>query len=102
MEKNYLVESVQSSENGVILELVEVEVKIQPKIEALPKDETEKTISKIAKAVEKITGVSMKPTKFYPPGYEPHHIRIWLNMKEYQELGKPTVSDKLKIVLEGV
>lgn len=106
IEKELIVTNVRSKDDSVILGLRFIQFKgptkhqLQNIIDPMPKSEMEKMGKDIAKGYMEIMQKQMQPiSQLLPHAPPPDTIQITLSEKEYIEIGRPTVLDKLTLKL---
>lgn len=112
IEKEVIVTNVGSKGDSVILDLrftkprfeEPTEQRLENIIEPLPKSAMEKVGRDVAKGymdqVQKQIRLSAQSlAQILPPTLPPDTIQITLSKQEYEEIGRPTVFDKLTLKL---
>lgn len=114
IEIEVIVTNVRSRGESVILDLrfakprsrEPTERQLEDVIQPLPKSPMEKAGRDVAKGYVDVLQRQMQKQlqsipQFLPPTPPPDTIRVTLSRKEYLKLGRPTVEDKITLVLSA-
>jgi len=100
IEKPYIVISVESFLDGIMMFLKPTDIPSTPNVEHLPHGSVEEqTAERIAKTIV-VTMKNMMPEMSPRSKFTVFTIGIYLSLTEYEKLGKPTVNDIIKMQLE--
>lgn len=101
IEKMYIVVSVESFLDGVMMFLKPTDIIMPPKMERTVSRESED--EKVARNIAQTMIQELKrelPGLPPPTKYSVFTIGIFLSQTEYEKLGKPTVNDTIRMQLE--
>jgi len=100
VEKTFIVVRAESSFDGILLNLKPIEP-TPDSVHAMPVPRTEeaKIATEVAQTmVQTLATLSPPPQSFMPES--PFIVKLWLTTEQYENLGKPTVNDRVKMQLE--
>ena len=101
IEKMYIVVSVESFLDGVMMFLKPSDLIMPPRMEPAISSESEDV--KVARNIAQTMIQELKRDLPGPPSsakFSVFTIGIYLNLAEYEQLGKPTVNDTIRMQLE--